>query len=152
MKTLFDFWSSFNLREIYKPYTIGHHHHDFYPYKYEIKHLINNNVENYYINETENERIYHILIPGISKEEIKINLKNSEFSNNDILEIHRIKNKEENNKFDYLLDRLFFEITDDLDKEQIHASSKDGILTISIKKKSKEQQKINKTIKEIKID
>lgn len=150
MKTLFDFWSSFNLREIYKPYTIGHH--DFYPYKYEIKHLINNNVENYYINETENERIYHILIPGISKEEIKINLKNSEFSNNDILEIHRIKNKEENNKFDYLLDRLFFEITDDLDKEQIHASSKDGILTISIKKKSKEQQKINKTIKEIKID
>ena len=104
------------------------------------------------INTREGEFAYHIDVdlPGISKDEINVHI------DNDILTISgERKTKEETKKDDYYkIESSYgkFERTlslpDDVDGENIHAESSDGVLEIVVPKMSRKTEQVKKiTIK-----
>lgn len=96
--------------------------------------------------ETENQFEIHLSIPGLKKEEIKIDLKN------DVLTISgERKQKEEKREAKYLLGEIrygkfsrTFHLPENVDRNSIEASFNDGILEVIIPKAEEEKpQAIN---------
>ena len=103
------------------------------------------------VNTRVGEFAYHIDVdlPGVKKEDISVKIDNNILT----LKGER-KSKEESKKEDYYkLESSFgcfsrsFTLPDNVDTENIHAESKDGVLEITLPKKEKK----SKTVKEIKV-
>jgi HSP20 family protein len=103
------------------------------------------------INTREGEFAYHIDVdlPGVKKEDISVKIENNVLT----LKGER-KTKEEVKKDDYYkMESSFgsftrsFTIPDNIDAENIHAESKEGVLELTLPKK---EQK-NKSVKQIKV-
>lgn len=86
-----------------------------------------------------------VSLPGISKEDLKINLDDNTLH---ISGERRRENKEENVKY-HLVESAYgrferaFNLPENVDQDSINAEFKDGILTLSIEKK---QKKVSKEI------
>lgn len=103
------------------------------------------------VNTREGEFAYHVDVdlPGVKKEDISIKIDNNVLT----LKGER-KSKQEVKKEDYYkMESSFgcftrsFTIPDNIDKENIHAENKDGVLEITLPKKEGK----NKSAKEIKV-
>lgn len=103
------------------------------------------------VNTREGEFAYHIDVdlPGVKKEDISVKIDNNVLT----LKGER-KSKQEVKKEDYYkMESSFgcftrsFTLPDNIDKENIHAENKDGVLEITLPKKEGK----NKSVKEIKV-
>jgi len=100
------------------------------------------------VNTREGEFAYHIDVdlPGIGKDEIHVNIDNN------VLTISgERKTKEETKKDDYYkIESSFgkfertFSLPDDIDAENIHAESSDGVLEIVVPKMVKKTEQVKK--------
>lgn len=101
------------------------------------------------IREDEKRFILDMAIPGIDKKDLKIDL------NEDVLTIsHEVKNEseEKNNgyqrkEFSYSSFCRSFIIPENVKKEKIEASYKDGILNVTLPKAEEEKHKISRQVK-----
>jgi len=90
-----------------------------------------------------------LAIPGIDRKDLKIDI------NEDVLTISsEIKNASEENKdgykrkeFSYASFCRSFYIPENVDRDKIEASYKDGVLTVSLPKQMEEKTKISREIK-----
>lgn len=104
-----------------------------------------NNIGHANIKDQENEFIVELSVPGIKKEEVKINL------DNDILTISFENVQEDEKKTDTYCRREFysesfersFTIPKSINKEEISAKMEDGILILTIPKLKKEEKKLD---------
>jgi len=103
------------------------------------------------VNIKENEKNYtlELAVPGMDKKDLKIDI------NEDVLTISSETNNEteeekdgyKRKEFSYSSFCRSFYIPDNVNKEKIGASYKDGILTVEIPKMEEEKSKITKQIK-----
>jgi len=101
------------------------------------------------IREDERQYLLDLAVPGIDKKEIKIDM------NEDVLTISsETKNESAENRdgyrrkeFNYASFSRSFQIPDNVNKEKIEASYKDGVLIVSLPKHSEEKNKITRQIK-----
>ena len=103
------------------------------------------------VNIKENEKNYtlELAVPGMDKKDLKIDI------NEDVLTISSETNNEteeekdgyKRKEFSYSSFCRSFYIPDNVNKEKIGASYKDGILTVEIPKMEEEKNKITKQIK-----
>lgn len=100
------------------------------------------------VNTREGEYAYHIDVdlPGISKEDIHVHVDNN------ILTISGERKTKEETKMDdyYKIESSFgkfdrtFTLPDDVDAENIHAESSDGVLEITVPKLAKKTEQVKK--------
>jgi HSP20 family protein len=101
------------------------------------------------IREDEKNYILDLAIPGIDKEDLKIDV------NEDILTISsETKNETEENRdgykrkeFSYASFCRSFYVPENVHRDKIEANYKDGILTVSLPKQEEEKNKISRQIK-----
>jgi HSP20 family protein len=102
------------------------------------------------VNIKEDEKKYslELAIPGINKNDLKIDMKE------DVITIssEMKKESEENNdsykrkEFSYSAFSRSFYVPENVNKEKIEASYKDGVLSVTLPKEDEEKSKISKTI------
>ena len=98
------------------------------------------------IREDDKNYVLDFAIPGIEKKDLKIDM------NEDVLTISsEMKNESEENKdgykrkeFSYSSFSRSFYIPENVNREKIEASYKDGILTVSLPKQEEEKSKVTK--------
>lgn len=97
------------------------------------------------VNIVENEKGYTISaeLPGVSKDDIDIDLKDNTLS---IRGEKKAEKREENENYirvesSYGKFERSFHISDDVDKDSVNASFKDGVLKVELKKKEEVQPK-----------
>lgn len=102
------------------------------------------------VNIREDEKTYtlELAVPGMEKKDLKIDM------NEDVLTISSEVNKEsEDNKngykrkeFSYSAFCRSFYVPEDVNREKIDASYKDGILSVTLPKQEEQKTKVSKTI------
>jgi len=100
------------------------------------------------IKEDEKQYSLELAIPGINKNDLKIDMKE------DVITIssEMKKESEENNdgykrkEFSYSAFSRSFYVPENVNKEKIEASYKDGVLSVTLPKEDEEKSKISKTI------
>jgi HSP20 family protein len=102
------------------------------------------------VNIKEDEKKYslELAIPGINKNDLKIDMKEDVNTISSELK----KESEENNdgykrkEFSYSAFSRSFYVPENVNKEKIEASYKDGVLSVTLPKEDEEKSKISKTI------
>jgi HSP20 family protein len=100
------------------------------------------------IKEDEKKYTLDLAIPGIDRKDLKIDMKE------DVITIssEMKKESEENNdgfrrkEFSYSAFSRSFYVPEDVNKEKIEASYKDGVLSVTLPKENEQKSKISKTI------
>lgn len=100
------------------------------------------------IREDDKNYVLDFAIPGLEKKDLKIDM------NEDVLTISsEMKNESEESKngyrrkeFSYSSFSRSFYIPENVNREKIEATYKDGVLTVSLPKQEEEKSKVSKTI------
>jgi len=97
------------------------------------------------VSETDSEFIIDVLLPGIKKEDIDVNIENGMLN---ISGERSIEKEDDGRRFhrietEYGTFNRSLQLPDNVDEESIHASFKDGILNITVKKS---EDKVKKQI------
>ena len=99
------------------------------------------------IMETETAHIVELAVPGVNKDEIKIDLMENKLtislSKNEVAE--EKTNLKERREFNYSKFKRAFNLPKNIDADKIEAKNENGVLTITIPKKE-EEIKNNRTI------
>ena len=132
-------------RRTFSPFLSNLFDDDFFP----VLHSRNSSMPSVNIRENEKNYTLELAVPGIDKKDLKIDI------NEDVLTVSsEAKNETEEEKegykrkeFSYTSFCRSFYIPDNVNKEKIGASYKDGILTVELPKQEEEKNKITRQIK-----
>ena len=133
------------IRKSYSPFLSNLFDDDFFP----VLTGRNSSMPAVNIKEDEKRFTLELAVPGIDKKDLKIDI------NEDVLTIsHETKNESEQNadgykrkEFSYSSFCRSFYIPENVNKEKIGASYKDGILTVELPKQEEEKNKISRQVK-----
>ena len=114
-----------------------------------LSHRVCSSIPAMNIKETEDEYKVELAAPGIGKEDFNVHVNND---NEVVVSVEKKIDKEDKKEkyirreFGYTQFKQTLILPDNIDKEHIEAKHTDGVLTIEIKKKNKEEDKKEKPI------
>lgn len=132
-------------RRGFRPFWSGFFDDDFFP----VKSSQSNTMPPVNIREDEKDYFLELAVPGLDKKDLKIDI------HEDVLTVsHETKteNEEEDNgykrrEFSFTSFSRTFYIPDNVDRDKIQASYKDGVLSVDFPKREPEKNKISKEVK-----